>query len=413
MGGERPIAVSFTPVEEAHLAVLADQLSRTGVRVDLPLLSRRVAEQEAVMAAHSQRVVQILGLRGEAAASRRPWTTHAGLESFARIAGPDWPRRSDGRPEISLDLVSAAVDVSDPLGKLCRHVQALLELSPNVAALDKHRREDRVHPRYEAKAVTGRWVATAPNLLGFGHRNDRLLRDRDLLLAEPGQVLIGIDLAGIDARCVAGLSGDSAYAELFNPGVDIHSEISMLFFGDRLHRSEAKAVTHGMNFGRGAPDIASQTGMSISDTERMMHGYRTRYPAIVRWQQQVRDRSALGYDLPTGTGRCVPGSVEDAYTKAPARTAQGCARDLAAIGLFRVIDAGLQSHMRLFLHDELVLSVPEEAAEAISAQVCELMSFNWLAPTGLVVPILATASDGIGGRWSDLYRPRQAADAAA
>ncbi len=72
--------------------------------------------------------------------------------------------------------------------------------------------------------------------------------------------------------------------------------------------------------------------------------------------------------------------------------------------MLRVIDGGLQSYMRLFLHDELVLSVPQAQADAILAHVTKLMSFDWLAPTGLVIPIVAQPASGSGPRWSDVYR---------
>ncbi len=405
--------VAFGAAEEARLEQLSAALADTGLRVDTDLLRSRLDSGTGTNERLLRNLVRQLELPDAAAASPRPWTTSAGLAAFERLVGDAWPRLASGQPQINKQLLASAAGSGGALGEVCSLIGQLLDISPFPRALEEHRLGDRVHPVYTAKTHTGRWSSTRPNILGVGHRTERLLLDRDLILAEPGHVMIGVDLAGIDARCVAGLSGDRRYAELFQAGRDIHGEMSQLFFGDAHHRQQAKAITHGIPYGRGASAIATATGMSTADAQRMISAYFQRYPAIEEWQEHLRRLTALGQPLPTGTGRFVLGDPAKAHTTAPARAAQACARDLVAVGLLRVVEAGLQPFMRLFLHDELVLSVPEAEADKIGVQVRELMSFEWLAPTGLVVPIVATASDGSGRRWSDLYRPRQAVRSAA
>lgn len=398
------LVVTFSAAEEERLAQLAATMSRTGLRVDKELLEACVVSQAQTRGRLCGSLARQLQLPEAAAATPRPWTTNEGLAAFARVAGDSWPQRQDGKPRVNKELAAAAAAQGGDLGAVCTLIQELLENSPFPAALEEHRLGDRVHPHYSMKTHTGRWTSTKPNILGVGHRTERLLQDRDLILAEPGCVMVAVDLAGIDARCVAGLSGDRGYAELFQLDRDIHNEMSQLFFGDQEHRQQAKAITHGIPYGRGARAIAHATGMSVADTKRMVDAYFWRYPAIRKWQEHLRQLAAQGHPVPTGTGRWVPGDPNKAYTTAPARAAQACARDLAGIGLLRVIDDGLQSYVRLFLHDELVLSVPQSQANSILARVTELMSFDWVAPTGLVVPIVAQPASSSGPRWSDVYR---------
>jgi len=376
--------VTFTAAQEDRLEQLAAEMGRTGLRVDTELLEARLVSQAQTSERLRGSLARQLQLPETAAATPRPWTTNVGLAAFARVAGDRWPQRQDGKPRVTRELVAAAAAQGGDLGAVCTLIQELLEISPFPAALEEHRLGDRVHPHYSMQTHTGRWTSTKPNILGVGHRTERLLQDRDLILAEPGCVLVAVDLAGIDARCVAGLSGDRGYAELFQPGRDIHNEMSQLFFGDQDHRQQAKAITHGIPYGRGARAIAQATGTSVADTQRMIVAYFRHYPAIRKWQEHMRQLAAKGRPLPTGTGRWVSGDPHRAHTTAPARAAQACARDLAGMGLLRVIDGGLQSYMRLFLHDELVLSVPQSQADSILARVTKLMSFDWPAPTGLV-----------------------------
>ena len=396
--------VTFTAAQEDRLERLAAEMSRTGLRVDTELLEARLVSQAQTSERLRGSLARQLQLPETAAATPRPWTTNVGLAAFAHVAGDSWPQRQDGKPQVTRELVAAAAAKGGDLGAVCTLIQELLGLSPFPAALEEHRLGDRVHPHYSMQTHTGRWTSTKPNILGVGHRTERLLQDRDLILAEPGCVLVAVDLAGIDARCVAGLSGDRGYAELFQPGRDIHNEMSQLFFGDQDHRQQAKAITHGIPYGRGARAIAHATGTSVADTQRMIVSYFRHYPAIRKWQEHMRQLAAKGRPLPTGTGRWVSGDPHRAHTTAPARAAQACARDLAGMGLLRVIDGGLQSYMRLFLHDELVLSVPQSQADSILARVTKLMSFDWPAPTGLVIPIVAQPASGSGPRWSDVYR---------
>jgi DNA polymerase-1 len=246
--------------------------------------------------------------------------------------------------------------------------------------------------------------STAPNIQGAGRRIRVLLTDRDLILAEPGEVLIGADLSGIDARAVAGLSGDPAYAALFEPDRDIHAEGSLMWFGDTAHREQAKAINHGLTNGQGARSIAADTGLPVDDVQNMITAHFKQFPGVAAWQAKLRADAEQGRPLATGTGRWAPSDPGRAYTTAPARAGQACARDLFVTGLFRLHRYGFLKYLRLALHDEVVLSVPEVAAKNVLEFVVELMSFDWKSPSGLVIPIVAVPATGSGPRWSDLYR---------
>jgi hypothetical protein len=395
---------------EARVAAVAGGLTLTGLRVDEPELRNRQAADAVRAEGLRVRLVDDYGFPSQTDGgqpSSHPWKTKAGGEIFLQLAADvKWPRQDNGAPVLNAESLAEGVAryAGTPLGEVCALILEAQAGNSFLADAAANLVSGRIHPRYDFTTVTGRWRSVLPNILGAGKRNAALLADRDVLLAEPGEVFIGIDLSGIDARCVAGLSGDVNYARMFDPGVDIHAELAELFLGDRDQREPAKAISHGINYGRGPRAIAGQSGRPLYEVQRMHHAYFERYPGIANWHRDVRRRGGAGAMLPTGTGRLVRVTRQNAYTEAPARLAQAAARDLAMTGVLNLIDAGLLPMLRLFIHDEVVLSVPEDRADDIAEQVAGLMSFDWTSPSGLTIPIIAEVGKGRGARWSDLYR---------
>lgn len=337
-----PITVSIGTGQEQQITRIARDLSNRGLLVDTGLLEARLGEQRVRQVSTRKRLVEELALNGHAANSPQPWITRQGRWAFSSFAGPDWPRRDDRSPVIDLDSLSQPL--ASARGRrftsVCSAIHELIEDGPWLGSLDENLAGERVHPEYRMDTVTGRWTSRSPNVLGAGRRNAKLLADRDLILAEPGEVLIAADLSGIDARCVAGLSGDVEYAALFQPGRDIHLEMSLLFFGDTKHREQAKTITHGLNYGRGAASVADQIGVPVTDVEQMIDRCFAQFPEVAAWQTDLRTQAADSQRLPTGTGRQILGDPDRAHTTAPAWVAQACARDLAMVGLLRLVDEG-------------------------------------------------------------------------
>jgi len=123
-----------------------------------------------------------------------------------------------------------------------------------------------------------------------------------------------------------------------SPVVDVHLEMSRLFFGDTDHREQAKTITHGLNYGRGVASIAEQVRRPPADVEAMIDRYRQQYPEVAGWQAQQRTWAERGQLLASGTGRHIGSDPDRAHTTAPARVAQACARDLALTGLLAVTE---------------------------------------------------------------------------
>jgi DNA polymerase-1 len=412
---------------ERRVAGMAGLLSIAGVAVDLPLLAERLQQESERLEAIRRTLIDDHGLpewlplpatkrprkvepvRTPAA---KPWSTKGGAQRLAELAkdvgATEWPTTSRGALSVTADTLRAMAE-SYPDTQLATVASLIVEagstsipgqLKATVAP------DGRVHPIYSISTATGRWSSSSPNVLGVGKRSAKLLADRDLLIADEGNVFASVDLSGIDARCVAGLSGDREYAKMFEPGVDIHTEIADLFFGTRNAetRDAAKTVAHGINYGRGPKAIAKMTGRPVDEVAGLVDAYFARFRGIAEWHKRIRRDGERGLLLPTGSGRSVRVDRDHAYTEAPARLAQSAARDLAMTGLLNVLDAGLIDTVSLFVHDELVLQAPPDEIADLVEDVAALMSFEWRSPSGLVIPIVAEAGKGTGRRWSDCYR---------
>lgn len=408
---------------EREVAKIAGRLTVTGLRVDVPELNRRMDDRDAVARAAFEHL-EAMGLPAASSLAARPWTTAAAipvLDSLAQEAwGIDWPRTKKGAVRSDRELLQAIVEEAEgPVAQLAGHILAITAGgSPFLPAVRKHlRATGRIHPQHKLASATGRWSTSSPNTLGSGKRSAQLLSDREVILAEPGQVFVAVDLAGIDQRAVWGLSGDEAYGQLFAPGVDIHDEMCKLYFGELTKplRAAAKPITHGIPYGRGAGAITNVLigspgryfGWTYEDAYPEVRAawdrYFQQYAGVKEWQAEVRRRGEDGETMDNGFGRGIRVAPAEAYTEAPARLAQSAARDLAMEGLLRIKAAGLAPMLREFIHDEVLLSVPEAEAQRVGEQVAELMSFDWHSPSGVVVPIVGVFDGKAGPTWADCY----------
>ena len=404
---------------ERRVGALAGSLTARGVRVDIGLLTATLEARNDRTRDQMQELTRFGFPLGTTPASA-PWRRKEAGPVFDALLGSPWPRARNGTPLTGREVLTSAVNQG---GGLAEVAEILLGITSGGSSFAYQMQASlspagRIHPQHRITSATGRWSTSDPNLLGVGKRGEHLLAERDLILAEPGEVFISVDLAGIDARAVAGLSGDLAYIELMQPGVDIHMEIAETFFGERttVARKQIKPYTHGIPYGRSAStlaqDIVTQPGQfhgkAPEEVEPVMIEYLRRYYArftlIQDWQEKTRALCLGGGTVDNGFGRGIRTQAGWEHTQAPARQAQSCARDLAMEGLFHLHDAGYWPMVRMFIHDEVVLSVPEHRADEIGNEVAALMSFDWEAPSGFVIPILAKYDGLSGPRWSDAYR---------
>lgn len=257
--------------------------------------------------------------------------------------------------------------------------------------------EGRYRPLYApGGVVTGRWAASGGGALQI----PRLLRP--VLTADPGWVLVGADVAQLEPRVLAAMSGDTAMARA-GAGRDLYAGI--VDAGIVPTRQEAKIAVLGALYG-------GTTG----DSGRLVPRLRSTFPVAMALVDEAARTGERGGTVTTLLGRSSPppeerwsrsqrtangpdaSEAEQALARRSARdrgrftrnfVVQGTAAEWALtwIALVRQSLDGLdpvpehaaaarsgpvaahRAHLVYFLHDEIVVHAPREHADAAAAAI--------------------------------------------
>jgi len=352
-----------------------------------------------------------------------PWATSEGraalIEAFRYAGAEHYPKTKTGDLALGKDALGSGTWV-DHTGSarpgmlnaygdlpgvvaLCGLIAQATGATAKYAEIQRHvTAQGRVHPNVGATQASSRWATTAPALTNLGKRGAAIAQ-REPLIADLGHVLLTCDLSQVDMRALAGLSQDQEYMKLFETGRDAHMDVAEQIFGARTKefRNATKAISHGINYGRGAKAVSESTGLDLEMVERFVAARAAAYPRLVEWTAEVRELGESGALLDNGFGRLMRCNPERAHTQPPALMGQGAARDLMCEGLLRLVDAAHQDggnvmpYLRGVVHDEVIVSVPEDESSYWEEALREAFTFEWRG-----VPITCEVSQP-GRNWRE------------
>lgn len=397
-------------IREHKLAAIAATISIQGFRVDIPLLEQRIAEGEAKRLRILTQLVEY-GLPGPET-TKAPHMTKVGKNAIDKAfheAGVTLPRTASGLPALGKEVLQEIVETAEK--------QEAIDLAEAVMGLNGIRLVygtvfdnlvgDRVHSSINLRQSTGRWSIQKPGLTTIGKRDGKVIERAVFLPDNEDHALISADLSQVDARAVAALSQDTEYLKLFEPGRDLHTEMSLRLFGTEKKREEAKACAHSINYGARAKKLSLMTGMDFQAAETVIHEYERNFPRLARWQNENREIGETTGILFNGYNRMMRIEPERAFTQSPALMGQSTARDILMEGILRLWDMGGEDLIRMIrgvIHDELVLSVKKKDVEEVERLLVKAMSFPW-CPVGGQYPVQIIAGlNKRGVNWADCYR---------
>ena len=378
-----------------------------GVAVDTMLADERQTHQEVTQWLHEVVGVPLTDAQGHPA--QAPWSTTAGASAIATYMtslGVEPPITDKGAVSLGkgqlAELVEAHPDKA-ALHELVDRLVTVRQTSPAATVQKCMHADGRLYPSIQPRQATGRWSMTKPGMTIFGSRSDRLLAQRAMIVPDiPDDVLISVDLSQIDARAMAAGAQDTGYAELFAPGRDSHTEMALRVFGDASRRSDAKALAHAANYGMGARVFAASAGINMTEAEEMLVALRLEFPGLELFKDRLRTEADAQGFITTAFGRRVRVDRNRAWTQAPAAYGQGTARDVLMEAVLRM-PRNVSDRIRIYVHDEVVLSVPRERAHEYRDVVLDAMAAVIIPAQGeITVPILADA--GVPGEtWAGCY----------
>jgi DNA polymerase-1 len=240
----------------------------------------------------------------------------------------------------------------------------------------------RIHPSFLLHGTTtGRLACRNPNLQNVP-RDSTI---RNMYVAGPGNIFVQADYATAELRVVATLARDEVLRDMLTPGRDIHSEVALRFFGPEFtkdQRVRAKAVVFGLTYGRTAFDLAQEFGSSVKEAQQYVDIWFDTIPATVAWREEIMKHVAEEQeDLVSHFGRhrrfwlITDENIKDVKKEALAFLPQGIASDInlaAAVKIHKYI--GETAHVRLLVHDSILVECAEDKADWVANYMKESMS---------------------------------------
>jgi DNA polymerase len=105
---------------------------------------------------------------------------------------------------------------------------------------------NRIHPRWNVFAITGRWRSEGPTVQNWPKADKKKGRPnlRSQVVAPKNRQLVAFDAKQLEARIIALLSGDPFLCNIFKNGRDIHTEFAKLIWPDfdQKHVDERKVL---------------------------------------------------------------------------------------------------------------------------------------------------------------------------
>ncbi len=279
-------------------------------------------------------------------------------------------------------------------------------LGTYVNAIERQAEYGIIRPQFLQHGTTsGRYSSKQPNFQNLPKNDTRV---KACIVSRPGKVFVGADMAQLEPRVFASISGDETLTGCFATGEDFYSVIGAPIYGKtecslfksapnsfakkypRL-RDGAKVFGLATPYGRTARQQAEVMGTEEAEAQSLIDKYFAAYPKVelmmLEKHEQVKNDGVV-YSL-FGRPRRIPEAknIRKTYGDLPHAELPYAARNLLNLAMNHPIqssgasivnraailfldmcrDAGLEVRLVLQVHDELVAECDEEDAEDVAA----------------------------------------------
>lgn len=387
---------------ELPLSARLAQMQRTGLAFDPVWADKAEAEYDEALDEAEKRLRERWAVEQTATYVH---TSRKSLQARFEALGVTWTRFSDksGDPSLDAEVLAEIGYREDDPGFLARDVlkaRRAKHFGDYIRTMKAQLGTDgRIHPNVRPmQAATHRMSVTGVPVQQFP-RDDP--RPRGCIHADDGHVILSADYAQVEFRVGAAVSGDPVMrADILN-GVDLHKATATALYGPgftKPQRQTAKPVGFGRLYlgtpkgiHAGMMKADPETCPPLRDVKRAIGAFDKRYAGTVAWGNRLMANCRRDPVLVTATGRPL---IVDKPWAAANYAIQSVARDIFAHGINRLWRDGLGTYLRLVVHDEVVMSVPADEADAIMAQVVAAMSMTF---KGIPIETEATV---LGERWA-------------
>lgn len=377
-------------MREQRLCPIVYEMERAGILIDVDLLEEVTERLEADIEAAKDEIDSI-------APGLNPNAAHQ-IKSALRDEGIEVP---DTKAEtlLSIDHPLAHAVLAFRKAKKMHSTYALpwRELITS---------DNRIHPNLNTMgAKTGRFSGSDPNLQNVKRGHDL----RDIFIAPEGHKIVVADWNQMELRLYAHFAQDERMRSAFLKGEDIYQDAADLL---GVSRQIGKMVMLASIYGAGPRKLRDQCiaqaykfgleelvpELQTYDWKEMHSKFHSAYKikSLAQLTElQARRRGQLGepYILTLGGRRQRPKRVKlPAYNDQGSRhtvfiykdlgnsLVQGSSADLMKQAIIDAAEAGLRPYLRLTVHDELILEVPDDKVDWAIETLERVMTRNEFVP---------------------------------
>ncbi len=219
---------------------------------------------------------------------------------------------------------------------------------------------------------------------------------RELFKVADGNMLIGVDIAGLEVRMLAhymALYDNGAYGKVVTEG-DIHTETQKM--AGLETRELAKRFYYCFLYGGGVKKIAEVTGKSIKEASNIKRRFLNNLPALNKLIEAVQASSSKGY-IKGLDGRRIKVRSEHAAlnTLLQSGGALVCKRWLVEFA-----KRCTEANQVIWVHDEIQIESPASSAEKVGQLAVDAIK---IAGEHFKLRIPLTGEYKIGHNWSETH----------
>lgn len=251
-------------------------------------------------------------------------------------------------------------------------------------------------------AVTGRCTHRGPNMAQVPAGKSPYGKEcRSLFIAPEGKVLIGVDAAGLELRCLA------HYLTKYDHGAfmkellegDIHTANQVA--AGLPSRDDAKLFIYAFLYGAGPEKLGKIVGGGYEEGKRMQKRFLEKVPALGHLKRQVETNAELRGYLTGLDGRRLRIRSKHAALNTLLQSAGAVLMKQATILMNqRIRRAGLAALQVGHIHDEVQFECPVEQAE----EVCKILEQSIKdAGTELAFRCPLAGEAKVGKDWSETH----------
>ena len=267
--------------------------------------------------------------------------------------------------------------------------------------------DNRIHTTYlQTSTNTGRLSSRNPNLQNIPIKTELGEEIRKCFVAEPGNMLIGIDYSQIQLRLLADVANVAVFKDTFNAGLDIHEQTARKIFNipddkpvPKDLRRAAKTINFSIVYGISSWGLAGQLNTTREEAKKIIDSYMSRLPEIKTYINHITDFVLENHcvytpwhrriEIPEAANPRLRGYATRAAINAPIQGFEADLMRFAMVNIYNKIIVPNKDDIKMILqvHDEIVFECVADKAE----HYAKLIKTEMETVTKLSVPLLAEA----------------------